>query len=322
MVEVAYQGEETLQCLLCGGLRHRPVFHEFGIDILQCRDCRHVFSSFRANPYHDEFWGEEVVDGDQFYWNRARARMHQDFFRRYLGRSGRLLDVGCGLGFFLKAMASHKNWESFGYEISPAAVRYAREKLGLSNVICGRPEDAVLTQNSFDIITMWDVMEHLLRPDPLLRRCHALLKEGGICFVYTPNVHIQLARARLLKMLRGMRPGVSYMQGRDHCHHYSRTSIRKLMERNGFSRVEFVHLRPVQSVSGSKSGFLRGAKNIFFGASRALSMVSGGTLHFDNLFVVARKELQTRKRPESQGLRTSGPRRYYDDDGIGVDAIL
>jgi hypothetical protein len=82
------------------------------------------------------------------------------------------------------------------------------------------------------------------------------------------------------------------MQARDHLHHYSMSSIRRLLERNGFSRVEFVHLHPIQSVSGSKRVFLRGVKNIWFEAARALAIVSGGILNFDNLFVVARKESQ------------------------------
>jgi SAM-dependent methyltransferase len=294
MVEAINPGVESTRCLLCGALQHRPLFNEHGIDILQCCGCHHVFSSFEANPHYDGFWGEEVGEGDHFYWSKARNRMHQDFFKRFLvGHSGRLFDVGCGLGFFLKAMEPHANWEAYGCEISPAAVRYARETLGLTNVICGPPEDADLPQSSFDIITMWDVIEHFLHPDPLLRRCNALLREGGICFMRTPNIRIQLPRARLTKLLRGMHPGAAYLQARDHLHHYSMSSIRRLLERNGFSRVEFVHLHPIQSVSRNGSRFVGGVKNAWFEAVRALAIASRGHLNFDNLFVLARKESQT-----------------------------
>ena len=239
-----------LQCLMCGGLRHRPIFNEFGIDILRCCECHHVFSSFPADPHYDGFWGEGVAESDLWYWKEARNTMYQDFFERFLvGRSGRLLDMGCGLGFFLKAMTPYTNWEAYGCEISPTAVRYARETLSLTNVICNRLEDADLPQSFFDLITLWDVIDHIPRPDPLLRRCHALLREGGICFIRTPNVVIQLPRAQLKRLLWPMQPGVAYLQARDHAHHYSMSSIRRLLERNGFSRVQFVHLRPVQSVS-------------------------------------------------------------------------
>lgn len=279
-------------CLLCGGTQHRPMFNEFGIDILRCDNCRHVFSSYAAETHYDGFWGEDVKDLDVFYWNEAHARMYQDFCHRFVaGRSGRLLDVGCGLGFFLKTMAQYDNWEADGCEISPAAVHYARETLGLDRVVCGRLEDANFSPGTFDLITMWDVIEHLLEPDVLLQQCHALLKPGGICFMHTPNVRVQLPKARLKALVRGMQQGIGYLQPRDHLHHYSTHSLRKLLERNGFAPVDFLHLHPIQSVSGSKKALLRGIKNVWFEGARALSTMSLGHLNFDNLFAAAHKPL-------------------------------
>ncbi len=294
MGEATNRGAAPIQCLLCKGLLHRSIFNEFGIDILRCRHCRHVFSSFAADPHYDGYWGEEVAEDDHLYWSKARARMHQDFFRRFVaGRSGRLLDMGCGLGFFLKAMAPRANWETFGCEISPAAVQYAREKLGLRNILGGRLEEADFPRGSFDIITMWDVLDHIPNPDPLLQHCHALLRDGGICFIRTPNVFNQLFRARLKKVARGMRPNGEYLMARDHPHHYSEVSIRGLLERNGFSGIEFAHLHPIKSVSSRSGVFGRGVKNLCFEAVRAVAIVSRGRLNFDNLFVLARKESQT-----------------------------
>ena len=286
-----------LQCLMCGGRRHRPIFNEAGIDILRCRDCNHVFSSFAADPHYDGFWSERVGESDHFYWKTARAKMYHDFFRRFLaGRSGRLLDMGCGLGFFLKAMAPYATWDGYGCEISPVAVRYARETLGLRNVVCGRLDEADLPPQFFDIVTMWDVLDHIPRPDPVLRRCHALLREGGVCFIRTPNVSVQLPRARLNKLLRGIQPGVAYLQARDHAHHYRESSIRRLLERNGFSRVQFAHLHPVEGLSASQGGVLPAVKTLCFGAVSALAAVSRGHLNFDNLFVIAHKEPPTHGR--------------------------
>jgi len=279
-------GRETLECLICGGQKHSQIFSEFGIDILRCQECHHVFSSFAAELHYDGFWGQEVAEEDHFYWDKARRRMHQDFFRQFIaGRSGRLLDMGCGLGFFLKSVAAYGSWDVYGCEISPAAVRYAHETLGLKQVICGRLEECNLPRNSFDFVTMWDVIEHIPRPEMLLRRCHALLKEGGACFIRTPNVSIQLLRARFSKLCHGVQPGLVYMQARDHVHHYSMSSIRRLLERNGFTRVEFAHLHPIQSG-------LSGSKNLYFQAVRMLAIASKGRLNFNNLFVIAHKDSQ------------------------------
>jgi len=281
-----------LSCLLCGGLRYYPIFNEFGIDIMRCRRCHHVFSSFPANPHYDGFWGDEVADGDQFYWSKARARMHQDFAERFLaGRSGRLLDMGCGLGFFLTVVSRYPNWEAFGCEISAPAVQYARTRLGLHKVMCTRLEDADFPSGSLDFITMWDVIDHILEPDPLLRRCHALLREGGICFIRTPNLSTQLLRARLKRRLRGMQPTLAYLMPRDHLHIYSAASIRRLLERNGFSCIEFVHLHPIQGMSAS-GPLARVVKNVCFEVVRALAIISMGAFNYDTLFVLARKDPQ------------------------------
>jgi SAM-dependent methyltransferase len=277
-----------LRCLMCGCTQHQVIFKEFDVDILRCRECHHVFSSFPADPHYGGFWGDEVADDDHSYWSKARNRMYQDFTKRFLvRRSGRLLDMGCGLGFFVKCVTGLENWEAYGCEISPAAVRYARKNLGLRNVLCGRLEDVELPQDSFDIVTMWDVIDHILYPDPLLQRCHTLLRSGGICFIRTPNVSIQLPRARIKKQLRGLRANVSYLQARAHLHHYSMSTICRLLERSGFTDTEFIHLRPVQETPGAI--LLPGVKNVWFEAVRALAGVSRGHLNFDNLFVVARK---------------------------------
>jgi len=291
MGQVISRGPAQPHCLICGGQRHVPIFNEFGIDILRCRECRHVFSAFPADPHYEGFWGEEVPDSEHFYWQTARSPMYEDFFRRFLTeRSGRLLDMGSGLGFFLKAAAAHRSWEVYGCEISPAAVKYATERLGLTNISRTRLQDADLPPNFFDIITMWDVLDHIAQPDSVLTHCHTLLKRGGVCFIRVPNISVQLWRARLKKLFYGIRDGENYLQAKNHPHHYATSTIRRLFERNGFSRVQFVHLKPVQGPTGRPTALSVAFKAVCFEVVRSLAFLSAGRLNFDNLFVVAHKE--------------------------------
>lgn len=282
-----------IRCLLCGSVHHRPIFRESGGDIVRCAECGHIFSSFPADPHYDGFWGDDVQESDPFYWNGARARMHRDFFNRFLsGRSGRLLDMGCGLGFFVRSADSYDGWEPYGCEISPAAVRYARETLGLGRILCSRLEEINLPSEFFDIITMWDVLDHLRHPDAVLHRCHALLKQDGTLFIRTPNVAVQLLRARIKRLVPGSRSGRTHLMARDHSHHYSVKSIGKLLERNGFCAIEFLHLHPIGSPTATQDRFARALKNLCFQGVRALATASAGQLNFDNLFVAARKKVQ------------------------------
>lgn len=228
--------------------------------------------------------------GKHVYWSEARNGMYQHFIRLFItGRSGRLLDFGSGLGFFLKAMAEHEEWETFGCEISPGAVQFARETLAIRNVSCGRLENMNFQSGSFDLITMWDVLEHLSEPRLVLSRCHDLLKEGGRLFIRTPNVAVALFRARLRRLFRVADPGTSYLQVKDHAHHYSVSTIRELLHQHGFSRTEFVHLRPIEDYSGRLGILSRGVANAVFVGVKWLAAISRGRVNFDNLFVLAQK---------------------------------
>jgi 2-polyprenyl-3-methyl-5-hydroxy-6-metoxy-1,4-benzoquinol methylase len=278
------------KCMICGESRSDVVFEEFDIDILGCQNCGHVFSSYQADQYHDGYFGEEVASEDQFWWDQAHEKMYDDFCDRFMvGKSGELLDVGCGLGYFVGGISSFPNWEVVGYEISKAAVEFAQDKLGLENVLHGRVEEADFPERNFDIITMWDVIEHIPNPDPMLSHLSSLLKDDGFLFLHTLNVHIQLPKARITKLLRGMNPRLHYLEAKDHINIYSMNTISKVLRRNGFHQIEFIHLHPIQTFAGSKSALLKRVKNGIFYVSKILFTASFGRINIDNLFVVAGK---------------------------------
>src|SRR5205807_742919 len=79
---------------------------------------------------------------------------------------GRLLDVGCGTGLFL-AVARRRGWTPFGIDDCAEATRHAREHFGLA-VTIGDFEDFARDARHFDVITMWDIIEHARRPVDLL----------------------------------------------------------------------------------------------------------------------------------------------------------
>ena len=157
-------------------------------------------------------------------------------------------------------------------------------------MFAGRVEESHFAPASFDIITLWDVVEHIPNPEPLLSYALTLLKNDGILFMHTPNIDIQLPKARLKKLIRGMREDLHYIEAKDHVNIYSMRTLAKILSRNGYADFEFIHLRPVQSVSGSKSRLLKFAKNAWFHSSVALHRATFGAVNFDNLFVIARKQ--------------------------------
>ncbi len=98
---------------------------------------------------------------------------------------GRILDVGCGLGFAL-AVYRERGWTPFGVEPSPVAARYAREVRGLS-VHQGELLDARFPSEFFDVVLFRHTLEHMPSPSVELREAHRVLKASGLLVVMVPN---------------------------------------------------------------------------------------------------------------------------------------
>jgi len=100
-------------------------------------------------------------------------------------RKGRLLDVGCGFGFFLSEMES-RGWEVMGVEISQKAMDYAREVLGVT-AYTGPLEKIGFPENHFDAVTAFYVIEHLPDSMAFLKESYRVLKPGGVLLLRYPH---------------------------------------------------------------------------------------------------------------------------------------
>jgi SAM-dependent methyltransferase len=131
---------------------------------------------------------------------------------------GRLLDLGCSAGAFLSTMKG-SGWQLNGIEISADEARLAEERTG-ANVFVGDIFDAPFEPGSFDVITSFDVLEHLYEPKKVIERVRSWLKPDGIYYLAVPN--IESWEAHLFK---------SYWYGLEmprHLFMYSPSSLRKL----------------------------------------------------------------------------------------------
>ena len=206
--------------------------------IVECRSCHLVYMNPR--PHH-----EAVVENygdveDQEYIEEEQGRLETfaeslELVQRYRP-SGRLLDVGCHVGTFL-TLAEAAGYEVAGVEPSRWGAEIARTRID-GNVHCGAIEDAPLPEGGYDVITLWDVIEHL--PDPALdiRAIHAALRPAGIFAVSTMDV------ASLFARVAGKR-WPWYMQM--HLVYFSRQTLPEMLRREGFQICEVTtHVRRVR----------------------------------------------------------------------------
>ncbi|MHB8901445.1 MAG: class I SAM-dependent methyltransferase [Thermoguttaceae bacterium] len=147
-----------------------------------------------------------------------------------LGNSGsRILDLGCGKGYFVKACLE-AGLKAEGLDLSPSAIRYANEVLGVP-AICGRIEDVPGDVARYDAVSFWATIEHV--PDPLgtLLSIKRTLKSGGYLFLDTGIGYDWLDR---------LLPGVcQWYDPPQHLYVFSKGSMTNLLARAGFTVVQF-----------------------------------------------------------------------------------
>lgn len=271
-------------CILCQSSESKTVFNENGTPILECKNCGHVYSSYEQEEHYEGYWDGAEQTYDLKWWDDAHRAVYSDFISTYLKQEkGNLLDVGCGLGFFVKAVLTKKpGWSAVGYEISKQAVKFANEQNGMKTVYAGLVQDSKLPNESFDIITLWDVIEHIPKPHSLLTYLHGLLKPGGILFLQTPNFPIQLAKANLKVKLKGMQEGVHYLEAKDHVNNYKMHTLAELGKQCGFIEPKYKVLMPILSVSGSKSKLAVYLKLAYYYFTKLIFVLSFKTINWNN----------------------------------------
>jgi SAM-dependent methyltransferase len=163
----------VVQCVQCGLLRQDP------------RPTRETISFYYPLEY-EPF----AIDKEHSCLRRWERRYGMFKRRRAIERrcsGGRLLDVGCATGDFLYEMARSGRWEVEGVEPNAEAARYGQEHFGLT-IHVGELKTVDLPAKAYDVITMWDVFEHLHDPMANLRIIARLLKPGGWFVFSIPNV--------------------------------------------------------------------------------------------------------------------------------------
>jgi SAM-dependent methyltransferase len=162
----------------------------------RCSRCGHLYQNPRPTEASiDRYYPsgyisfERAIEDEPSLLRRLERRYgswkRSSRIERAAGRIGRLLDVGCATGIFLASMR-HAGWQVEGVEPSPSASTYARERLGLK-VLTGRLEEAHYPEASFDVVTLWDVLEHVHEPRPVIAEAARILRPGGLLIVSVPN---------------------------------------------------------------------------------------------------------------------------------------
>ena len=237
-----------MRCVICDSPSNSPLYAD--INVVKCK-CDHVYytgdlDDKKIQDLYSEkyFLGEEYVnyvDDKEIIQKNFQSRLCNVL--EYV-KSGKLLEIGSAYGFFLD-LAKYK-FETLGFEISPEAVDYAKNQLGL-NV---KNEDflnyPLEKLDSFDAVCLYDCIEHLLHPENFIEKIAKVTKKGGHIFVTTGDIDTLVPKLRGKKW-RLMHPPT-------HIHYFSRKSLSALLEKNGFRVLKVNYPGYWRSISQAIAG--------------------------------------------------------------------
>ena len=232
------RGSHNRACPLCGGSK---VFHFLSAPdrfhlrlevyhLLRCSSCSCVWQDSPPKPdqmgiHYDEDYHRAIVAGGETS-PPSRWRTHRDLISRYK-QVGAILDIGCSSGGFLGTMKG-PSWKLYGIDMESSTAEKARAATG-AEVFVGDAVEAPFPPESFDVITAFDLLEHVYQPREFLAKALEWLKPGGIFFTMLPNIDSWESR------IFG-----SYWYGLElprHLFHFSPKSLRHVMTALGFQEV-------------------------------------------------------------------------------------
>ncbi len=241
-----------VDCYLCGSSDRERRFEQDGISLYRCNACGFVYASPQLTDegleaiYQDTYWqSDRAKDYGYTDYLRDRALYRRTFEKRIKvltahRSSGRLLDVGCAAGFFLD-VARDVGFETHGIDVAVPMLAHARDTLGLENIREGTLESAGYPDGAFDVVTMWDVIEHLRDPLTVLREVRRVLADDGLFVLETQNVKSLFAR------MTGRR--WHHYKMLEHLYHFDPRTLTTLLDRAGFEVVRWTSRRAGKYVS-------------------------------------------------------------------------
>lgn len=222
-----------IRCGVCGNedpSKFTAVFSFDDFSVAKCLSCSFYFIPpfYRQQVNYHQYKGADVTQEVRKGNNWIKIQRHKlrfKFIKKFI-KSGKLFDLGAGWGHFMLA-GKELGYDVKGIEIAEQPYRYCVDDLKLPV----KHEDFYLMDEDekFDIVTMWDVLEHIDRPDAFLQKTGRIIRPGGFLFLQVPQIDSFVARRQKSDWK---------MMGLDHVNYFSKRTMRRIMENNGFEVLE------------------------------------------------------------------------------------
>lgn len=199
-------------------------------NIVKCANCGLVFTQIKSQPkkINDIVYNDVYMSNYELRKSTIKNRFREKFnIIQNFKRGGNLLDIGCSVGYFLQTAeeSSQYKWKLYGAEINNSLVEVAKKNTKADVKHCGLPK-LLYTDNTFDVVTCFDVLEHSSDIIKNLSEINRVLINDGILVLQCPNY------ASLMQVLT--RNKWDWWTPPDHLIHFSKYSLIKILNDNGF----------------------------------------------------------------------------------------
>jgi len=218
---------------------------------------------------------------DDKYVAQNNFRKRKKTIERFI-KGGELLEIGSAYGFFLEVVKN--NFEVFGIDIGKEGMKYARENLGIKNAVSGNYLEKEYPKDFFDLVCMFDTIEHLKQPDLFLLKANKELKTDGLICITTGDIDSLAARIQK-KSWRLINPPT-------HLFYFSFKTLSQLLENSGFEVINRTYPGYSRSLASMLYLMFMKKKNAF-SESAFFKMLQKVPIYlnlFDIMFVIAKKK--------------------------------
>lgn len=214
-------------CILCGSQSLHKIKDYEQHYLVKCKSCKFVFCE--PIPSLEELEEHYKGYGRNDYLSPITIlRYHEilDSFEPYR-KNNKLIDVGCGIGYFLE-VAKERGWEVYGTEFTDKAIHICSQKgIKMKKGILD-PKNYI--PEEFDIITSFEVIEHINNPIDEISNMKMILRDGGIIYVTTPNFN------SLLRYI--LKSNYDVITFPEHLSYYTPKTLSRLFTINNFKKVK------------------------------------------------------------------------------------
>ena len=278
---------ETAHCPICTSGQGRFLFVRGPHSYAECSACGLIFqycppSAGESRTYYEKNYYDSLAPIMPVLLD-ARLSIYGNTLAEAPAwkKTGRILDIGCGHGDFLK-LAAEAGWEGWGIEPSREAAETAGKIPGLK-IFCGTAEEAGFPENHFDIITLWNVVDCLPDPCAALKTIREWLRPGGLLLIRTPNAGFHFS---LFRLQQGLKPVLEKIGWKKDASVFLRSNfrpgtLRRFLEENGYANVtvqngQMTEGDPYQVVP--TAGLIPFLKKTILNAAKAVEWITAGRL--------------------------------------------